>query len=136
MATGLENLKIYQMAENLELAVFHLTKKFPADEKYRSVDQLRRSSSSVTNNIAEAYNKRSIKDRSRILRDIVKGEAEETKRNLSISAKKGFHEDLLIVEQYTELLKAVSGYIRFLNSPTNQLITKKLINLSTFQLKN
>ncbi len=40
MSTGLENLKIYTMAEELELTVFHLTKNFPHDEKYRSIDQL------------------------------------------------------------------------------------------------
>lgn len=43
MATGLENLKIYAMAEALELDVHEITKSFPTDEKYRSVDQLRRS---------------------------------------------------------------------------------------------
>ena len=82
MATGLENLKIYALAAELELRVFELTKKFPSDEKYRSVDQLRRSSSSVTNNIAESYNRRSIKEKERILHDIVKGETEETKKKL------------------------------------------------------
>ena len=114
MATGLENLKIYAMAGELELRVFELTKQFPPDEKYRSVDQLRCSSSSVTNNIAESYNKRSVKEKVRILHDIVKGEAEETKRNLEMCAKKGFHQDEEIIEHYTELLKAVSGYVRFL----------------------
>ena len=107
------------MAEELELKVFNLTGKFPKDEKYRSVDQLRRSSSSVANNIAEAYNKRSTKEKVRILHDIVKSEAEETKRNLLVCAKKGFHQEE-IAEDYTELLKAASGYIKFLrNQPTN-----------------
>ena len=114
MSTGLENLKVYTLASELDLKVHNLTKIFPVDEKYRSVDQLRRSSSSVTNNIAEAYNKRSIKEKIRILSDIVKGEAEETKRNLEMCLKKSFHSDSVIVEKYTELLKMVSGYIRFL----------------------
>jgi four helix bundle protein len=114
MSTGLENLKVYRMAEELELEVFHLTKSFPRDEKYRSVDQLRRSSSSVTNNIAESYNKRSVKEKVRILHDIAKSEAEETKRNLAVCRKKGFHENDAIVERYTELIKAISGYVRFL----------------------
>ncbi len=116
MSTGLENLKIYKMAEELELSVFFLTKSFPGDEKYRSVDQLRRSSSSVTNNIAEFYNKRSTKEKIRILHDIVKSEAEETKRNLAICIKKDFHKDEGIVDKYTELIKAVSGYVRFLKN--------------------
>ena len=116
MATGLENLKIYTMAEKLELHVFHLTKQFPQDERYRSVDQLRRSSWSVTNNIAESYNKRSIKDKIRVLHDIAKSEAEETKRNLIVCLKKKFHSDNGIINNYTELIKAMSGYIRFLNN--------------------
>jgi four helix bundle protein len=114
MATGLENLKIYKMAESLEIEVFNLTKTFPKDERFRSVDQLRRSSSSITNNIAEAYNKNSIKAKIYILKDIAKSEAEETKRNLMVCYKKGFHNNIEIVDKYTELIKAVSGYIKFL----------------------
>jgi len=119
MATGLENLKIFNLSSELELQVFELTKTFPADEKYRSVDQLRRSSSSVTNNIAEAYNKRSVKEKVRILSDIVKGEAEETKRNLEMCLKKKFHQNTDIINKYTELLKMTSGYIRFLLKNSN-----------------
>lgn len=70
------------MAEKLELKVYELTKNYPMDEKYRTVDQLRRSSSAVTNNIAESYNKSSLKEKIHIIRDIAKSEAEETKRNL------------------------------------------------------
>jgi len=131
MATGLENLKIYILAADLEMRVFELTKQFPSDEKYRSVDQLRRSSSSVTNNIAEAYNRRSIKEKERILHDIVKGEAEETKRNLEICIKKAFHKDVSIIDKYTELLKMVSGFIRFLKSKNSE---SNLINLPTSNL--
>lgn len=123
MATGLDNLKIYTMACNLELEVFNITKKFPSDEKFRSVDQLRRSSSSVSNNIAEAYNKRSFKERIRIMNDIVKGEAEETKRNLGMCLQKEFHTDKEIIEKYTELLKAVSGFVRFLRTQEEKVRT-------------
>lgn len=135
MATGLENLKAYQLAEELELEVFEITKTFPKDEQYRSVDQLRRSSSSVTNNIAEGYNRYSFKEKKRSF-DIAKGEAEETKRNIEKSAKKGFLEQSIadkISEKYTELLKIISGYIRFIRS---QAETKKLSNLSTNKLGN
>ena len=115
MTTGLENLEVYKMAETLELKVFHLTKSFPPEEKYRSVDQLKRSSSSVSNNIAESYYKRSVKNKIRILQDIVKSEAEETRRNLNVCLKKGFHDDEDVLKEYTEFMKALSGYIRFLN---------------------
>ena len=123
MATGLENLNIYTLATDLEMQVFNLTKLFPKDEKYRSIDQLRRSSSSVSNNITEAYNKRSLKEKVRIFHDIVKGEAEETKRNLEMCAKKGFHKNIEIINKYTELLKMTSGYIRFLKLKNKDLPT-------------
>ena len=129
MATGLENLRVYQLAAKLELEVFELTKHFPKDELYRSVDQLRRSSSSVSNNIAESYNKRSCKEKIRLLHDIAKSEAEETKRNLEMCLKKDFHKDTGIVERYTDVLKLLSGYIRFIrNSEPTNLQTKKPVN--------
>lgn len=117
MATGLENLKVYQMAEALEIEVYKITKDFPKEEKYGSVNQLRRSSASVANNIAEGYTRHSYAEKVRYLY-IAKGEAEETKRNIIRSAKK----DLLpepvaneLSDKYTSLLKAISGYIKFLN---------------------
>jgi len=118
MATGLDNLKIYKMAEEAELEVYKLTNRYPKDERFRSIDQLRRSSSAVTNNIAEAYNKNSIKEKIHILNNIAKCEAEETKRNLIRCAKKGFcHENsLYLAERYTEIIKAISGYIKFLRN--------------------
>ncbi len=131
MAIGLENLKIYKLASELELEVFELTKSFPVDERYRSVDQVRRSSSSVTNNIAEAYHKRSLKEKIRILQDIVKGEAEETKRNLEMCLKKGFHQNAILIGRYTELLKMTSGYISFL-----RVSAVKTSKLPTSQLQN
>ena len=112
-------MKIYEMAKESELEVHQLTKEFPADEKYRSVDQLRRSSSSVTNNIAEAYNKQSLKEKIHILRDIVICEAEETRSNLTFCNGKRLasKEKLtILIDKYLSLIKAVNGYIRFLKT--------------------
>ena len=117
MATGLENLWIYRLAEDLEIEVHEVTKAFPRDEAFRSVDQLRRSSSSVSNNIAESYHKTSLKEKTKFL-NIAKGEAEETKRGLLRSARKKFiSEDVArrLADRYTILLKGTTSYIRFLN---------------------
>lgn len=117
MATGLENLWIYNLAEDLEIEVHEITKGFPKDEIFRSVDQLRRSSSSVSNNIAESYHKTTVKEKSRYI-DIAKGEAEETKRGILKSARKKFiSEDdaVRIADRYTILLKGSNAYVRFLN---------------------
>ena len=119
------------MAEDLEILVHNITKEFPKDEKFRSVDQLKRSSSLTTNNIAEGYNRYSFKEKIRTL-VIAKGEAEETKRNILKSAKKGFLDTKQaegISNQYTELLKGISGYIRFLKDQSKEKIkTQQLSN--------
>lgn len=58
MATGLENLLVYQNSFDLAMKIFKESKDFPKEEKYSLTDQIRRSSRSVCANIAEAYRKR------------------------------------------------------------------------------
>lgn len=138
MATGLENLNIYNMAKNLELEVHKIIGKFPYEEKLRSTGQLARSSASVSNNIAESYYKRSLKDKIRILRDIVIGEIEETRTNLLRCSQKGFLTENMATEtneRYIELRMAIFGYIRFLHNGSN-ISTSKLSNSQTDKLIN
>lgn len=116
MATGLENLWIYKLAEDLEIKVHEVTHRFPNDEIFRSVDQLRRSSASVSNNIAESYHKPTLKEKMRFL-NISKGEIEETRRGIIKSARKKFLSSAdaeNINEKYTILMKGTNAYIRFL----------------------
>jgi len=116
MTTGLDSLKLYKLAEELEIKIYEITKLFPSDEKFRSVDQLRRSSSSVANNIAEAYTRFSYKEKIRGFY-IAKGEAEESKRNIIKCGEKGFLAKEIAIdigERYTLLLRLISGYINFL----------------------
>ncbi len=118
MATGLENFRIYHLAEKLEILVFNVTKEFPNDEKYRSVDQLRRSSSATTNNIVEGYSRYTYKEKIRYF-IIARAEAEETKRGILRSIKKDFLSQELsskISEEYTILIKSINKYIRFLKT--------------------
>ena len=115
MATGLDNLWVYKLAEELEISVYNLTKGFPRDEFYRSVDQLRRSSAAVANNIAESYHKSAPREKIRFI-DIAMGEAEETKRNLIRSFRKGFIKETekQIIDEYTKLLNGLGAYRKFL----------------------
>lgn len=55
---GHKGLKVFQLAYQLAMEIFHLSKSFPKDEIYSLTDQIRRSSRSVPTNIAEAYRKR------------------------------------------------------------------------------
>ena len=55
MIKSVKDLKVYQMAYQLALDIFEITKKFPKEETYSLTDQMRRSSRSVVINIHERY---------------------------------------------------------------------------------
>ncbi len=53
-----KELKVYQHSFTAGMMVFDITKTFPNEEKYSLTDQIRRSSRSVSGNLAEAFRKR------------------------------------------------------------------------------
>jgi four helix bundle protein len=53
-----QDLLAYQKSFELAMSVFGISKTFPIEEKYSLTDQIRRSSRSVSVNIAEATRKR------------------------------------------------------------------------------
>lgn len=52
------NLIVYRKSRALASEIFDITKKFPKEETYSLTDQIRRSSRSVGDQIAEAWGKR------------------------------------------------------------------------------
>lgn len=56
--SSFRELRVYQLAFELQQDIFVLSKAFPAEERYSLTDQIRRSSRSVGANIAEAWQKR------------------------------------------------------------------------------
>ena len=53
-----KKLIAYQKSFDLGMAIYNVSKSFPKEETYSLTDQIRRSSRSVSANIAEAYRKR------------------------------------------------------------------------------
>jgi len=53
-----KDLRVYQLSFEAGMEIFELSKKFPKEEKYSLTDQIRRSSRSVSGNLAEAFRKR------------------------------------------------------------------------------
>ena len=52
------DLDVYKIAFDAAMEIFTVSKDFPPEEKYSLTDQIRRSSRSVCNNIAEGWRKR------------------------------------------------------------------------------
>lgn len=51
-------LEVYQLAFQMAMQIFEISRRFPADERFSLTDQVRRSSRSVCANLAEAWRKR------------------------------------------------------------------------------
>ncbi len=62
-----QKLLAWQISHELCLKIYSVTKKFPADERFGLVSQMRRSSASVATNIAEGNGKSSKKEQSHFL---------------------------------------------------------------------
>jgi four helix bundle protein len=58
MTGSFKDLMAYQLAFEAATTIFKITKRFPKDETYSLIDQIRRSSRSVCVNIGEGYRKR------------------------------------------------------------------------------
>ena len=54
-------MEVYQIAFDVAMKIFELSKNFPKEEKYSLIDQIRRSSRSVCANLAEAWRRRRYK---------------------------------------------------------------------------
>jgi four helix bundle protein len=52
------DLKVFQLSFEAGMEIFEITKTFPKAETYSLTDQIRRSSRSVSGNLAEAFRKR------------------------------------------------------------------------------
>jgi len=52
------DLEVYKRAFDAAMRIYHITKDFPAEERFSLVDQIRRASRSVCSNLAEAWRKR------------------------------------------------------------------------------
>lgn len=101
----------YQKAKEVVKRTYKLLKKFPAEERYAMCDQLRRSSVSITSNIAEGVNRFSVKDKVHFI-EIAFGSLMEVSSQIEIAEELGYitAEDRLSMDDLvTEVAKLLSG---------------------------
>jgi four helix bundle protein len=82
-------LKVWQRAHALVLAVYRLTASFPADERYGLTSQLRRATVSVPSNIAEGSKRRSNHEYAHFL-NLAEGSLAEAAYQLILSRDLGY----------------------------------------------
>jgi len=84
-----EKLIVWQKARTLAKEVYTATENFPAEERFRLADQIRRAGISVASNIAEGASRRSFKDQERFL-EIAYGSLMEVCCQMQLSVDLGF----------------------------------------------
>jgi four helix bundle protein len=90
LATTFRELQVWQNAMSCAIAVFELSKRFPADERFSLTDQIRRSSRSVAANIAEAWRKRRYILAFQSKLNDAEAEAAETQTHLEMAHRIGY----------------------------------------------
>ena len=110
MIKGFKDLVIYQKSYELSIKVHTLTLKYPKNERYEIVSQIRRAAMSVPLNIAEGYGKKdSEADFKRFLRMAV-GSCNEMEVLMDMSKDLGYIEENAhreMTEEYIVLRKQI-----------------------------
>jgi four helix bundle protein len=112
----LEDLVVYQKAVDLRRKIKNISAEFPPEEKYSLKSQIKRSSRSISANIAEGYGRFHYQENIQFLR-ISRGSLYETIDHISVALDEDFIEEPLKKELTAEcyfLLKVLNGYIAYL----------------------
>jgi four helix bundle protein len=117
------DLLVWQKAFELCLDVYRVTTNFPADERYGIISELRKTSRSVTYNIAEGHRRHSTLEYIRFL-DIAHGSAAELETQLYLSRALSYLDEQsaeLLIQRLFEIERMLTGLKRSLRkrlSPT------------------
>ncbi|MCY4413088.1 MAG: four helix bundle protein [Caldilineaceae bacterium] len=112
------DLKVWQKSMDLTVRTYEVTRRFPSEEKYGLVSQMRRAAASVPANIAEGQARRSTKEFIQML-GIARGSSAEIETFVALSERLGMtrsetSESLL--EDCAEINRMMNGLMRALSS--------------------
>jgi len=106
-----EKLKVWQKSKDLSINIYEVTAKFPNEEKFGLVSQLRRCAVSVASNLAEGSGRHSNKDKARFS-EIAFGSLLELLNQLIISNDLYFVTD----QDYKTLRNQIEEISRMINA--------------------
>lgn len=89
MIRSFRDMEVWQESNQLAVDVFEITKKLPKSEDYALTSQIRRSSNSISGNIAEGFGRRTKKDKKHFY-TIARGSAFETQSHLIYGSSIGY----------------------------------------------
>ena len=110
-----KELKVYQLAYDLAMEVFEVSKRFPPEERFALTSQIRRSSRSVSLNLREAWAKRRYEAHFVSKLTDCDGENGETETSLDFA----FDCEYITEERHRELVDTNNEVGRLLGSMLN-----------------
>jgi four helix bundle protein len=108
------NLKVWEKSHEITLTIYKETKKFPKDELYGLVSQLRRAVISIPTNIAEGCGKNTNKEFANYLQ-ISMGSASETEYLVFLCSKLGYISENIeseLIGNITEIKKMLASLLK------------------------
>jgi len=117
-----EILEAYKVARVLVRDVYRLQNKFPKEEKYALGDQIRRSSTSITSNIAEGSGRNSLKEKIHFI-EIAFGSMTESFSQLQNAQDLGY-----ITEEDVESIRPLYNHVAALLSLLKRSYENQLLN--------
>jgi four helix bundle protein len=111
-------LRAFELADNLVLSVYSVTKTFPKDEQFGLTVQIRRAAVSIASNIVEGCARQSQADYIRFL-DMALGSAREVEYQLTIARRLGYmlaEATSEVTQQADETARVLAGLLRSLRS--------------------
>jgi len=99
-----EGTTVWKDAIELTVMVYEVTRKFPKDELFGMISQLRRASSSVSANLAEGYGRYGLKEKHQFYA-IVCGSLLETKSFLLLAVRLKYIDDISMMVLLITLLQ-------------------------------
>jgi four helix bundle protein len=112
---GFEKLWVWQKAHELMIEVYKICKKLPYHERFKTKDQLERSSASVTDNIAEGHTSYYYQEKIKGF-NIARKEAGESQNHIrTLEAKEYITKDRAdeLVVRYEEVIRGINGYMNW-----------------------
>ena len=116
-----KDLIVWQRAIELVLAIYSLTKKFPKEEQYGLISQLRRAVISIASNIAEGYARQHKLEYIQFL-SMAFGSCAELETQLIIAQRLGYG----LSEEYDNVSSLLEEVSRMLNTMIRTLKAKPI----------
>ena len=112
-----KELEVYQLAFKTSMEIYHISKSFPKDEIFSLTSQMRRSSRSVSANIAEAFRKRRYEKAFVAKLSDSEAESAETQVWLDYSLECGYISEIVNQKLFNDYDNIIGKIVNMINHP-------------------